>query len=168
MAATLILPGLNGSSNAHWQRIWARERPHSMVVEQMDWACPVLSVWQRELDEALSQTGSAFLVAHSLGCLLAASYAERRIARRIKGALLVAPCALDATMELHPCLAGFGEEPLAGKSFSSRSETNGGTELHQGFATRQWAILTISHAQPRKCFSIFGKDWACFRERRVL
>ncbi|SMF21773.1 hypothetical protein SAMN02982989_5882 [Xaviernesmea oryzae] len=119
MYPTLILPGLNGSPEGHWQRHWARERPGAFVVEQEDWSCPVLEDWQAELDRALSKTEGAFLVAHSLGCLLAASYADRPAAEKIRGALLVAPCSLSVTLRLHPCMIEFGEEPLGRLPFPS-------------------------------------------------
>lgn len=119
MVQTLIIPGLNGSSDDHWQRLWAKEHPGSCVVEQRDWACPVLGEWQAKLDEALSETDGAFLVAHSLGCLLAASYAGRVEANLIRGALLVAPCSLETTVGLHPCMIDFGAEPLERLPFPS-------------------------------------------------
>ncbi|MFB9952386.1 RBBP9/YdeN family alpha/beta hydrolase [Rhizobium puerariae] len=119
MYPTFILPGLNGSPDGHWQRHWAKERSSSSVVEQEDWSCPVLEDWQAELDRALSQTEGAFLVAHSLGCLLAASYAGRSLAAKIRGALLVAPCSLAVTLQLHPCMIEFGEEPLSRLPFPS-------------------------------------------------
>ena len=90
-----------------------------MVVEQDDWACPVLRDWQERLDEALSNTDGAFLVGHSLGCLLIASYAHRRQGERIRGALLVAPCSLAAVHRLHPCTVRFGDEPLDQLPFPS-------------------------------------------------
>lgn len=119
MTATLLIPGLNGSSNDHWQRHWARERPQAAVVEQDNWTCPVLTDWQARLDAALLATDGAFLVAHSLGCLLVASYAQRHLAGRIRGALLVAPCSLPVTMKMHPCMIDFGDEPLKRLPFPS-------------------------------------------------
>ncbi|WP_245437449.1 MULTISPECIES: RBBP9/YdeN family alpha/beta hydrolase [Neorhizobium] len=119
MFPTLILPGLNGSPEGHWQRHWARERSHASIIEQEDWDCPVIEDWQAELDRALSEVEGAYLVAHSLGCLLAASYAERSIAGKIRGALLVAPCSLQVTLRLHPCMIGFGEQQLARLPFPS-------------------------------------------------
>ncbi len=119
MIQTLIIPGLNGSSDAHWQRHWARERPYSSVVEQEDWTCPVLTHWQAKLDEALSNTDGAFLVAHSLGCLLAASYASRHQAGLVRGVLMVAPCSLETTLKMHPCMIDFGAEPLERLPFPS-------------------------------------------------
>lgn len=119
MFPTFILPGLNGSPEGHWQRHWAREYNNAFVVEQDDWHCPVLEDWQSELDRALSEVEGAYLVAHSLGCLLAASYADRSIAGKIRGALLVAPCSLEVTLQLHPCMIEFGHEPLARLPFPS-------------------------------------------------
>lgn len=119
MIQTLVIPGLNGSSDEHWQRHWVREQVSASVVEQENWTCPVLAHWQAKLDEALSNTDGAFLVAHSLGCLLAASYASRRGAGLIRGALLVAPCSLETTLGMHPCIIEFGAEPLDRLPFPS-------------------------------------------------
>lgn len=113
------MPGLNGSPEGHWQRHWARERSGASIIEQEDWNCPVIEDWQAELDRALSKVEGAFLVAHSLGCLLAASYAGRSMAGKIRGALLVAPCSLEVTLRLHPCMIEFGDEPLARLPFPS-------------------------------------------------
>ncbi|MBP2548971.1 putative alpha/beta hydrolase family esterase [Neorhizobium galegae] len=115
MVDTLILPGLNGSGEAHWQRIWSRERPHCRVLEQENWACPDLRQWRERLEEELSASDSVVLVAHSLGCILAASLAWSPYARKIRGALLVAPCDMKKVEELHPCavhLDRFPDEPL--------------------------------------------------------
>jgi uncharacterized protein len=119
MVATLLIPGLNGSSDNHWQRYWARDHANATVVEQDDWACPALEDWQAKLDEALAKTDGAFLVAHSLGCLLVASYAKIALSKRIRGAFLVAPCSLDAATRLHPCMIRFGSEPLDRLPFPS-------------------------------------------------
>jgi uncharacterized protein len=119
MVATLLIPGLNGSSDSHWQRYWARDHANATVVEQDDWACPAIEDWQAKLDEALSNTDGAFLVAHSLGCLLAASYAKSALSKRIRGALLVAPCSLDNATSLHPCMIRFGSEHLDRLPFPS-------------------------------------------------
>lgn len=117
---TLILPGLNGSPDAHWQRHWARDNPESRVVEQHDWACPQREDWLQELERQVEMIGRDFwLVGHSLGCVLAAHFAESRLAGRIRGALLVAPCDLDATETLHPCIIRFGAMPRRRLPFPS-------------------------------------------------
>ncbi|MDE1996198.1 MAG: alpha/beta hydrolase, partial [Rhizobiaceae bacterium] len=111
MAATLILPGLNGSAEGHWQRHWLRDYPQARFVRQASWSKPVLSQWLAALESELEQTGDSWLVAHSLGCLLAANLVHSPAARHVKGAFLVAPCDLDRTEALHPGTIDFGDMP---------------------------------------------------------
>lgn len=108
MQRTLIVPGLFGSGEDHWQRHWLRDNPGSVLVEQADWQPPRLEDWISPLEAALA-AGPAYIVAHSLGCLLTAAVARGPAARNIRGALLVAPCDLVATRKLHP---GHIEFPL--------------------------------------------------------
>ncbi|OLP61907.1 hypothetical protein BJF93_19070 [Xaviernesmea oryzae] len=109
---TLILPGLFGSPEAHWQRHWARDRADSRVVEQADWDHPHLAAWLARLEEAIAaQPCDVWLVAHSLGCVLAAKLAERPLRARVRGALLVAPCDLETAEALHPDTILFGAMP---------------------------------------------------------
>ena len=117
---TLILPGLNGSANDHWQRHWARDNPESRVVEQFDWTCPDRQSWLVQLERQVDMIGKdIWLVGHSLGCVLAAQFAESPLASRIRGALLVAPCDLDTTETLHPCVVRFGAMPAKRLPFPS-------------------------------------------------
>ncbi len=111
MAKTLIIPGLFGSGAGHWQRHWLDDRPQAALVEQEDWDHPVLEQWRGALEQAILRHGVVDLVAHSLGCVLVASLARRPIARQVRGALLVAPCDLDATERLHPGAISFGAMP---------------------------------------------------------
>lgn len=117
---TLIVPGLNGSPEGHWQQHWLRDRPDARLVDQENWNCPVLSQWQARLEAALDAVDNgAFIVAHSLGCVLTASLANRPSARKVKGALLVAPADLDKVEALHPCVVSFGVKPLQTLPFPS-------------------------------------------------
>ncbi|MBB6485066.1 hypothetical protein GGD46_002346 [Rhizobium lusitanum] len=111
MGATLILPGLNGSAEGHWQRHWARDNASSTIVRQASWSRPALHEWLQSLEGELERVGDAWLVAHSLGCLLAAHIATRPAARHVRGAFLVAPCDLERTERLHPGVIDFGEMP---------------------------------------------------------
>jgi predicted alpha/beta hydrolase family esterase len=111
MTATLIVPGLNGSDRGHWQRFWLDDDPHSILVEQDDWHAPLVDRWMERLEDALLEQGEAYIVAHSLGCLLTAKLADRPSARRIKAALLVAPCDLRSTEKVHPGAIRFGSMP---------------------------------------------------------
>ncbi|URK86708.1 alpha/beta fold hydrolase [Rhizobium sp. RCAM05350] len=111
MTPTLILPGLNGSDDGHWQRFWLKDNAESRLVEQDDWKSPRIEAWAKRLEEVLAQEGPAYIVAHSLGCLLAAKCADSSSARLIKGALLVAPCDLSTTENLHLGAIHFGRMP---------------------------------------------------------
>jgi hypothetical protein len=88
----LLLPGWQNSGAAHWQSRWEALYGDERV-EQHDWDWPRRGDWMARLDEVLLQGDApALLVAHSLGCQLAASWAEHsRHTARVRGALLVAP-----------------------------------------------------------------------------
>ncbi len=96
MTTVLTLPGWMGSGPEHWQSRWERERA-CLRIEQADWDRPVRADWVQTLDRRLQTcTGDVVLVAHSLGCALAAhwfdSVAEQPHRHAaIRGALLVAP-----------------------------------------------------------------------------
>lgn len=119
MSRILILPGLFGSGEGHWQHHWLREHPDSRHVEQDDWDRPRLHDWMLRLEETLAEEDDAYIVAHSLGCLLAAQLAGRPSARRVRGALLVAPCDLPSTEALHPGRLDFGTMPTKALPFAS-------------------------------------------------
>ncbi|SFI57219.1 hypothetical protein SAMN05216206_2437 [Pseudomonas guineae] len=91
----LIVPGWQGSADAHWQSHWHRSLPNSARVEQADWLTPNREDWvaklQRNIDSAPCPT---ILIAHSLGCITVAHWAAQAPAEllgRVQGALLVAP-----------------------------------------------------------------------------
>lgn len=85
MCTTLIVPGLNGSDEGHWQRHWLLDDPDSRLVDQDNWQCPVLEDWLDRLEAALATVESAYIVAHSLGCLLVANMASRPSAAKNQG-----------------------------------------------------------------------------------
>ena len=57
MGRVLIIPGLFGSGDGHWQRYWLQDRADSRLVEQDDWEHPRLQDWMRKLDAALEEEG---------------------------------------------------------------------------------------------------------------
>lgn len=88
---TIILPGIGGSGETHWQTLWERSDPTMVRLQPASWDAPVLEDWIRALDQVV--TGSAqppLLVAHSLGCLLVAHWAARDDRPSVRGAFLVA------------------------------------------------------------------------------
>ena len=92
----LVLPGLGNSGVEHWQSYWCMAFRNATRVLQDDWDQPKLAEWLERLDAALAGgTRPAILVCHSLSCSLAAHWALRGDAGRVKAALLVAPSDLE-------------------------------------------------------------------------
>ena len=87
----LIVPGWRDSGPGHWQTLWAERLPHARRVVQDDWWNPNRDAWvERLADEVLAAPAPVVIVAHSLGCITTTHLPEKA-ARRIQGALLVAP-----------------------------------------------------------------------------
>lgn len=120
MIETLILPGLNGSPEGHWQRFWLEGDPRSEVVEQEDWSQPSLVDWLHTLEARIvASRPGVVLVAHSLGCSLAGALAGRPAASHVGGALLVAPADLDGLADRYPTTRGFAAGHASQLPFAS-------------------------------------------------
>jgi predicted alpha/beta hydrolase family esterase len=115
----LILSGLWNSGPEHWQSHWQARHPAWRRVEHRDWIDPVRDEWVAELDAAVATcSGAPVLVAHSLGCMLAAHWAASSSPLRAAGAFLVAPSDVEAPS--YPIDAnGFAPVPLARLPFPS-------------------------------------------------
>lgn len=104
----LLLPGWHNSDAEHWQSRW--EQRHGYVrVQQHDWQRPLRGDWSIQLQEAVLDSDRAVvLVAHSLGCMLAAWWAAHSplAQHKVKAALLVAP-ADPAQAPLRTALPGW-------------------------------------------------------------
>lgn len=116
---TLIIPGLAGSPEGHWQHVWSEDRDNARFVVQDNWDTPDIQRWKARLEQALMETDGAYLVAHSLGCVLVAKMIDSAALGKIRGALLVAPCDLSATESIHPRLISFGDMPETKLPFPS-------------------------------------------------
>ncbi len=99
------VPGLGNSGPEHWQSLWQAQQPGSVRVNQNDWDNPVRHDWVEKLQEVISEAGDKeiVLVAHSLGCLTVAHWAQKYSAN-IKGALLVAPPEVEIDVALEEVL----------------------------------------------------------------
>ena len=88
----LILPGWQNSGPDHWQSRWESLHGYRRV-DQHDWMTPRRGDWIARLEDViLGSDGPVVLVAHSLGCILTAAWAEvSRSTGRVQGTLLVAP-----------------------------------------------------------------------------
>jgi predicted alpha/beta hydrolase family esterase len=110
-AKILIVPGLHGSGDGHWQTWWRQDNLDALLVEQDDWANPDAARWLYRLERAVAANPRALIVAHSLGSVLAARLASSSVAPLVGGALLVAPADINRTASLHRRTYEFGEMP---------------------------------------------------------
>ncbi len=91
MSQIIILPGIGGSGESHWQTIWEKFDSSMVRFRPPNWDAPDLNDWLAALDEAVDKSGdSPILVAHSLACLLIVHWAARRRDFKVRGAFLVA------------------------------------------------------------------------------
>jgi len=113
----LVLPGWHGSGPRHWQTLW-EQRQHYRRVEQHEWSSPLRGDWIARLEDVvLSCDEPAVLVAHSLGCILAAAWAAHSPNRkRVKAALLVAPADVERP-EIRPRLPSWSPIELQALPF---------------------------------------------------
>ncbi|MGI4876507.1 MAG: RBBP9/YdeN family alpha/beta hydrolase [Janthinobacterium lividum] len=117
----LLVAGLDGSGPGHWQEAWSRELPGCIMVEQASWNDPHRADWIARLDAAVATTpGPVAIVAHSLGCVATAWWADARPAGcdRVVAALLVAPCDVDRAGSC-AAIARFRPMPVAPLPFRS-------------------------------------------------
>src|SRR6218665_4217144 len=71
----LLLPGWQNSGPGHWQSLWQARHGYRRV-EQHDWLRPLRGDGTARLEETVVDAdGPVLLVAHSLGCILAAWWA---------------------------------------------------------------------------------------------
>jgi len=97
----LIVPGRGGSGAGHWQSLWA-EQFAAVRVQQREWEAPVAADWIETLDAAIAALPAApVIIAHSLGCILIAYWAQRH-SRPVRGAMLVAPPDTDSDLHTAP------------------------------------------------------------------
>ena len=90
MVEIIIVPGIGGSGELHWQTRWEEANPRWHRLRPTDWDRPELNDWTAALDRAVGAARHPpLLVAHSLGCLLVAHWHQVSTAK-VAGAFLVA------------------------------------------------------------------------------
>lgn len=106
-AVPLVVPGWKDSGPGHWQTLWADRLAGARRVVQQDWMNPSREAWVATLErEVLQSPAPVVIVAHSLGCM-ATVHLPEQAARRVHGALLVAP----ADPERRAALSDFAPVP---------------------------------------------------------
>lgn len=118
----LIIPGLFDSGPEHWQSHWLRNRPQALKVDLGAWDRPTPDQWIARLDRAIARRRQpVFLIAHSLGCLAVAWWAQHASADRrhkVRAALLVAPPDVERA-DAHHLLRPFAPVPRGRLPFPS-------------------------------------------------
>ena len=103
------MPGLNSSGPGHWQTLWEEKYGYERV-EQRDWIKPDLVEWVNTLDAVITANSErTILVAHSLGCLAVAHWANAYPEKtgQIQCALLVAPPDVESSSYIPETLRRF-------------------------------------------------------------
>ncbi|MGC7101835.1 RBBP9/YdeN family alpha/beta hydrolase [Amycolatopsis lurida] len=95
MVAYVIIPGIDGSDERHWQSLWETQWGASAVrIAPASWSTPDLPDWvaavQAAYDITSRRDSQVALVAHSLGCWAAAHWLDQVRPDRV-AAFLVAP-----------------------------------------------------------------------------
>ncbi|MFD8329941.1 RBBP9/YdeN family alpha/beta hydrolase [Streptomyces lydicus] len=95
MVAYVIIPGIDGSDERHWQSLWEKRwGPSAVRIAPASWSRPDLPDWaaaiQAAFEIASRRDNQVALVAHSLGCWAAAHWLEQARPDTV-AAFLVAP-----------------------------------------------------------------------------
>ncbi|MFC4172528.1 RBBP9/YdeN family alpha/beta hydrolase [Microvirga sp. GCM10011540] len=141
MTDVIILPGINGSGEDHWQTHWERRNPAMRRFRPDDWDRPELGNWIAALERAVEEASEPpLIVAHSLACLLIAPWAARS-SQPVRGAFLVS--VPDPSGGRFPSEAtGFDNQPEGALRFpslivASSNDPFGTLDYMEGRA-RQW------------------------------
>ncbi|ODT66487.1 MAG: hypothetical protein ABS75_27330 [Pelagibacterium sp. SCN 63-23] len=159
----LIVPGLHGSGEGHWQRHWLADLEGAELVGQADWSNPQAGRWLHRLERAVIANPGALIIAHSLGAILTARLADSSVAPLVGGALLVAPADIERTGALHARSYEFGAMPVARLPFpalvvASRNDAYMSLDKARALA-RTWAapLLDLGFAGHINVASGFGR-----------
>jgi uncharacterized protein len=113
MTDIVILSGIGGSDELHWQTRWEKTNPRYRRFQPADWNRPELEDWISALDRAVDAAPKPPLfVAHSLACLLVAHWQQVSKAA-VAGAFLVA--VPNPQSDAFPVEAGSFANPPPGK-----------------------------------------------------
>lgn len=145
----LILPGLGGSGERHWQSVWSGSMDNAIKLEQDNWDEPELDLWMQRLQETLLKVdGPVIFVAHSLAVSLVAHWAERYDNPNVKGALLVAPADVDSPEHTPELVRGFAPMPVIKLNFPTivvASEDDPYISLSKArYLARQWGSSFVN------------------------
>ncbi|NNV55671.1 RBBP9/YdeN family alpha/beta hydrolase [Limnovirga soli] len=114
-----IIPGLGNSGPEHWQTYFETTSDNFIRIQQKEWDAPACLDWVNTIEAALKgyDLSKVILIGHSLGCTTIAHW-YAQFGKTIKGALLVAPSDIEATIYNFPA-TGFAPIPLGKMEFKT-------------------------------------------------
>ena len=165
----LLLPGWLGSDPDHWQSRWVTRHACERV-EQADWLWPKRGDWMAHLDEVvLASSRPAVLIAHSLGCHLAAAWAVHScLTSRVQAALLVAipdTARDDVAPNLRPWRA-IEQRPLPFPSLAVISSNDPycsserAAEIARGWGAASFDLGPQGHINSESALGDWPQGWA--------
>ncbi|MDR6739948.1 putative alpha/beta hydrolase family esterase [Herbaspirillum sp. 1173] len=117
--SVLVVPGIGNSGPSHWQSLWQSSHPNWRRLIVGNWDKVECDDWVSALERQLvNAPANTLLVAHSLGCLAVAHWAEQS-GKKIGGALLVAVPDPAAPSFPRGSAHGFSPLPLVPLRFPS-------------------------------------------------
>jgi len=117
--AYLIVPGLGNSGEKHWQSLWEKKFDNFYRVQQSQWENPYCCDWIHTIEKHVEklQDKQLFIVAHSLGCIAVAHWAQQT-KLNVNGVFLVAPPDI-AIIQKYDLAKGFTSVPHSKLPFES-------------------------------------------------
>ena len=135
---TIFVPDWRDADAGHWQSQWLGEMPDALWFTPPDETTPHRDAWVAGLEAlVLSADAPVLLVAHGLGCI-AVSHLSERVALRVRGALLVAPCDPERRAQISS-FAPVPHAPLPYRSVMVASSNDPGCPVRlAGAYARAW------------------------------
>lgn len=144
----LVIPGLRGSEEEHWQARWASRLPTARIVEQEDWQVPTPAAWCGRIVEAVARASRpVILIAHSLGVVASVEAIPQFPKGVVRGALFVAFPDVEETPNLPDSVRAFAPVPREPLPFpalvvASRNDPYCAYERAEDFAYA-WGALVV-------------------------
>ncbi|MFF5139723.1 RBBP9/YdeN family alpha/beta hydrolase [Streptomyces sp. NPDC013157] len=173
MVAYVIIPGIDGSDDRHWQSRWEQAWGDAAVrIAPGSWTRPDLRDWvaavQAAHDVAVARDGRVALVAHSLGCWAAAEWLARARPGRVPAFLAAPPDPRGPAFPgaAAPTFLELTARPLPGPALvvASDDDPYGGAAasaaLAAGWGARRHSVGTHGHLNSASGLG----DWPAGRE----
>jgi len=139
--AFVIVPGLGNSGELHWQSLWEKKYRNFYRVEQKQWINPYCPDWIHTIEKTIEQLSGKqiIIVAHSLGCIAVAHWAQQS-KQNVNGALLVAPPDIQI-IQKYNLAQGFTSVPRRSLPFESMLVASSNDDFASERISKHYATL---------------------------